>query len=249
MAMPSDLPPMGPKVGLMTSKANIVSTGVKKLDLLLEGGFRENSNILLIGPPGAEKAVFGLGFISSGLKGGRAALYVTTDTHPSELEKKAEKYGLDIASHTNKELQFIDCYSWTLGKKETERTDIQVAGPSALNDLSIAMNGSLQKNKSSGLKTCIVVHSLSTLLLYNSPDTVYKFIQVTGARLKSLGGTTVFCLESGMHDNKVVTTLRHLADVVVELTLEKDRRFLSIVDSPLPGPVEFKVGAGGIELV
>jgi KaiC/GvpD/RAD55 family RecA-like ATPase len=246
--MPSDIPLMGTKAGL-ASKAGVASTGIEKLDLMLDGGFRESSNILLIGPPGIEKAVFGLCFVSAGIREGISSLYVTIDMLPSELERKAEKYGLDISSHTNKELQFIDCYSWTLGKKETERSDTQVAGPSALNDLSIAMNGLLQKNKSSGLKTRIVVHSLSTLLLYNSPEPIYQFLQITGARLKSLDGTTIFYLDSGMHDDKVVATLRHLADIVVELTFKKDEWFLSIADSPLPGPVEFRIGAEGIELM
>jgi KaiC/GvpD/RAD55 family RecA-like ATPase len=238
---------MGPKAGLEEEAAQRVSTGIAKLDLLLDGGFRKGRNILLIGPPGSEKTIFGMQFLNAALNSGKRAIYVTTDLAPSNIEAMSSKYGFDLASKTGKSLAFIDCYTWTLGGGSQGRNDTLVSGPAALNDLAIGIGQALAG--AGDADKCAVVHSVSTLLLYNSPDTVFKFVQFTGARLKSANATTLFFLEDGMHDEKVVTTIKHLTDKVLVMRQEKERWTIETEDEDLPVPADFAVGPNGIELV
>jgi KaiC/GvpD/RAD55 family RecA-like ATPase len=206
-------------------------TGIDVLDKA--GGIPENSNVLLIGPPGPEKMIISLKMLNASLKAGRKGVYVTTDILPSEIEKKSKAASADVSEFTNKSLKFVDCFSWTLGeampgKKIEERSDIAVPGPSALNDLSIGITQSLREQENAN----VVFHSISTLLLYNTPEIVFRFVQIMGSRLKVAGATTLMHCEANMHDEKVIVTLKHLTDHVIELKLEEGK---TMIQSPTLG--------------
>jgi hypothetical protein len=134
---------------------------------------------------------------------------------------------MDISVFTNKSLKFVDCYSWTLGEAASKieakgfenRDDINVPGPSALNDLSIGITQSIRDTENAN----VIFQSLSTLLLYNSPEIIFRFVQIMGARLKMAGATTLMHCEAQMHDEKVITTLKHLADHVIEMKTENGK--------------------------
>ena len=224
-----------------------MNTGIPNLDLKLKLGFRENANVLLIGPPGNEKLAFAIQFINQGLLERQNCVYITTDLAPSEIEQRASEFGFAIAPFTNNGLYFVDCYSWTLGKP-SGREDIEVPGPSALNELSIGITQAVQQAYKPGLKSRAVLHSLSTLLLYNEPEIVYRFLQITGARLKAAEVTTLYLVEAGMHDEKVLTTLKHLCDSVFEITKEGEKLYLSSSTDGL-ARTEIKLGERGIEVL
>ncbi|MCX8200367.1 MAG: RAD55 family ATPase [Candidatus Micrarchaeota archaeon] len=215
----------------------MIRTGIPDLDSSIGGGLKEKSNVLVIGPPGAEKVRLALRFIESGAEDGDGAVYITTDSAPAELEEKSRK----ISELANKDLVFIDCYSWTLGAQQTTRKDIIVPGPSALNDLSIGIAQAMQRIFKPEKKLRVVVQSLSTLLLYNNPEVIYRFTQITGARLKNSNAATLFLIEEGMHDEKVVTTIKHLVDAVIEVKNENGK---VLVRAPMNGLTQWKEISG-----
>ncbi|MEM2174718.1 MAG: RAD55 family ATPase [Candidatus Micrarchaeia archaeon] len=179
----------------------------------------ESTNILLISKPGIEKFVFGINFMEKEIKSGRKGIYITTDMSPAEIEEKSKLYGINFKDYYNTSLFFVDCYSWTLGTEiKTERKDIYVPGPSALNDLSIGIS---QAANICIEKPIVVFQSVSTLLLYNDPEVVFRFLQITGARLKANKSTTIFFCEENMHEEKVVNTLKHLMDGFIEIKEEE----------------------------
>jgi len=74
----------------------------------------------------------------------------------------------------------------------------------------------------------VAIHSASTLLLYTDPKSAVKFLQVVGAKSSSSGGCLVITLEEGMHDEKTVNTIKHVADGVIKTKLDGDDKKLSI---------------------
>ncbi|MBI2080045.1 hypothetical protein HYT84_04730, partial [Candidatus Micrarchaeota archaeon] len=88
--------------------------------------------------------------------------------------------------------------------------DIIIPGPSALNDLSLAVNEAIKE--SAGKRMRIIFHSLSSFVLYNPKESLLKFIQVVGGRLKNADATVLFLLEDGMHEKQLVSTLEHSMD-------------------------------------
>ena len=215
------------------------------------GGVKESSNILILGPPGPEKLAVGMHFIGEGIDNKSLCIYATSDVAPLEIEERASEMGLDIASKVGKDLSFIDCYSWALGTPPVGRNDIQVPGPNALDDMSISLSQAMQETGKGDQKKSsrTVFHSLSTLLLYNNPEVTFRFIQITGARLKAAGCTTLYFLESGMHEDKMVVTVKHLMDSVIEIKIENNKTYLTAPLYGLKKWVEFEVGKKGIQIV
>lgn len=226
-----------------------MKTGVAKLDELMQGGLRENSNVLVYGPPCFEKLAFAWHFAFKGCQEQQPVVYITTDMAPREIEDKAGDWGARLFSYTDKGIKFLDCYSWTLEQKKTERKDIIVPGPSALNDLSLGITQALAPSFKPGVKTRSVLQSISTLLLYNNPEVVYRFMQIMGARLKAAGSTTLMLADEGMHDEKVVATLKHLADEVIEIRPLTGKTLLLAPSSGIREPLEIRVTKTGVEVV
>jgi len=213
------------------------------------GELPERSNILFITPPRPEKSIFVAHYINEGFNSSQPGIYITTDLAPSEVESRAGTFGWNFAEHTNKNLWFVDCYSWALEKKPVERSDIRVSGPSSLDDLSLSINqASLNVNKLSPLGR-VVFQSLSTLLIYNTSGIVYKFCQVIGARLKSSGMTTLFMVEEGMHKPDVLATLEHMMDGIIEIKIEDGRWFISSSQIKSSGKVELRITPKGVEAI
>ncbi|VVB59562.1 Circadian clock protein kinase KaiC [uncultured archaeon] len=67
-----------------------VTTGLKKLDSILSGGYPENSVILLSGGPGTGKTLLALKFLLEGAKAGEKCCYITLCESTEELIKAAE---------------------------------------------------------------------------------------------------------------------------------------------------------------
>lgn len=248
-----ELPPMGPKVGIFTISPDIekLSVGDKKLDIFLEGGLLIRSNNLLLGPPGDEKLLFSLQFIEEGLKKGEPAVIITADDLPKDIEKKALSYKWNLENKRNTNLlTFIDCYSWTLGKGiEEDRKDILIQGPNALNDLSLAISQTVSSLSRPEKPIRICFNSLSTFLLYNPKESIFKFIQITGARLKTMGATSIFLLEEGMHDKKTATTIKHLMDEILYLTKIKRDWYINSESSTLPEGIKITIDEKGFHVL
>ena len=213
------------------------------------GELPDRSNILFITPPRPEKSIFVAHYVNEGVKSKQPAVYVTTDIAPAEIEAKAASFGMNLAKYTNKNLWFVDCYSWALEKKPAERKDARVSGPSSLDDFSLSINQTVYAANKIAPLGRVVFQSLSTLFIYNTPNIVYKFCQVVGARLKSCGMTTLFMVEDGMHQPDVLATIEHMMDGIVEVKFEDGRWFISSSQIKSSGKVELRITDKGIEAI
>ncbi len=83
-----------------------VTTGLKKLDALIEGGFPENTAVLLSGGPGSGKTLLGLNFLMEGARKGEKCCYVSLSESREELLRACEAIESlnDISRHINKNL-------------------------------------------------------------------------------------------------------------------------------------------------
>lgn len=223
-------------------------SGIYNLDLLLEGGYLKAGLIMMVGPTGMEKNAFAFHFAESAVKNNELVIYVVSDMNYEELLKKASALGFDLKKPLSSgNLIFIDCYSSTsenaLRKSEPMKEVLSLPGPSALNDLSLALKGVLQDNQQKQIR--VIFHSLSTFVLYNPADSIVKFLQLIGGRLKKADATTMFLVEEGMHEKTLLTSLEHMMD---ELYTVHDSHNFSIESPNLPLIVPLKLGSAGIEL-
>ena len=76
-----------------------VTSGIKGLDRLIEGGFPKGRSILLTGEPGTGKSIFALQFLAEGLARGEKCVFVTADEGPLDVIEQAASIGWDFARH------------------------------------------------------------------------------------------------------------------------------------------------------
>src|SRR3989344_2269620 len=214
-----------------------LDTGIEELDVVLEGGYSNPANIIAIGPAGMEKIALAMHFIAAA-GDGETAYIITADATPDAIKEKAASIGIPLPAKT----KFIDCYSSTLGKSEAQSVYAFVPGPGALNDLSLEINEAIRA--SDGKRIRVVFYSLSTFMLYNPQDSILKFLQVVGGRLKRAHATTLMLVEEGVHDSKLLGIVGHAVDHVYTIRDQNGSLVLEIPEVGVPLPI--KIGPTGI---
>ncbi len=88
-----------------------VKTGIPGLDELIEGGFPNPSSILVTGPPGSGKSIFGLQFLYNG-----AVLYnepgfmISVEAYNKDFQWYAERFNWDIVGLQKKDKLIFSSY-------------------------------------------------------------------------------------------------------------------------------------------
>lgn len=84
-----------------------IETGIFGMDRILEGGFRDNTAIVIVGASGTGKSTFAMQFLMHGIERGEQGLYITMEEPPEQIMKEAGFLGWDMQAHFEKELFFI----------------------------------------------------------------------------------------------------------------------------------------------
>jgi KaiC/GvpD/RAD55 family RecA-like ATPase len=85
-------------------KSARISTGVPKLDSLLEGGFENGSVVMVTGGTGTGKTIFSLHFIWEGLQKGEPCVYLSLEEEADEIKADARQFGWDLEAYEKKGL-------------------------------------------------------------------------------------------------------------------------------------------------
>ena len=76
-----------------------VSSGVKRLDRMLGGGYYRGSSILLSGSPGTSKTTLAGCFIAAACRRGERALFVSFDEAPAQIVRNLTSVGIKLAGY------------------------------------------------------------------------------------------------------------------------------------------------------
>lgn len=220
------------------------STGVRRLDELLKGGLPDGCFTLLYGPPFLGKDVLANLFVLTGMRQGVPAVALLSDMSSGDVRGRLRKNEPAFAEMDGKGLlQVVDAYSRGIGHSEGEPHTEYVDGPMNLNGLSVAVNNAEAKLVGQYPQHRLVFDSLSTLMTYTNPQTVFRFLQVLVGRTKKAGATGLLMLTEGMHSDAEVQTLKHLCDGVVHVRSENRKNMIHVEGLGLteaPGWVEYR---------
>ncbi len=177
----------------------MVSSGIEQLDRLLKSGYPDKSAILVVGPPGIGKEALGYWFTQRGLAEGDFCLYVTR-LSVSEVLQDVRTFGANGQSSP----------VWFAREGGQVKCDLNdLAG------LSFNLKENLRRNGDKGIR--IVTDILSSLLMLNSPETIYRFLSQLLSEVKQFNAVFLATLEEGMHQPQVQAAMQQLFDGVVEL--------------------------------
>jgi circadian clock protein KaiC len=217
----------------------LVSSGVAALDPLLGDGYPDKSTILVVGPPGIGKEALGYWFTHSGLIQGDFCLYVT---RLSVKEVLQDERGFGVDSQQKVPL-------WCASDGGQIKYDVNdLAG------LSYNIKEVLKQNASRRVR--IVIDAISSLLMLNQPETIYRFLTQLFADVKQYDAVLLATLEEGMHQPQVLAAMQQLFDGVVEMRLyEEGLKVLPLLRvrkmrgvPPQPGYSNFSLTRNGMEV-
>jgi KaiC/GvpD/RAD55 family RecA-like ATPase len=216
----------------------MASTGIEELDRLLGDGYPDRAVILVTGPSGIGKEALGYRFVQSGLSAGEFCLYITKST-PNEVLQDFRGLGVD----TSKAPMW---YSRDGGERKFS--------PNDLSALSFNVKEVLKAHSSQRIR--VVTDVLSSLLVLNPVETVYRFLSQLFSDVKQYDAVLLATLEEGMHDPKTISTMAELFDGVVEFKLyEEGFRVTPLLRlrkmrglAPQPGYFNFAVSRNGMEI-
>ncbi len=219
----------------------MASTGLSSLDNLLgSDGYPDRSTILVVGPPGIGKEALGYWFTQSGLLQNNFALYVTR-LSSKEVLQDTKAFGVDFS-------QRVPFWYSSDGSGQLKFSANDLAS------LSYNIKDILKRNENR--RTRITIDVLSSLLMLNPPDTIYKFLTQLFDEVKKYDSVLLATLEEGMHPPNVLAAMQQLFDGVVELRLyEEGLRVLPLLRirkmrgvPPQPGYYNFAFTKSGMEV-
>jgi KaiC/GvpD/RAD55 family RecA-like ATPase len=218
----------------------LASSGVPALDQILAGeGYPDKSTILVVGPPGIGKEALGYWFTQAGLSGGDFCLYVTR-LSVKEVLQDEKGFGIDAQQKVP---------LWFASDGGQIKYDV--------NDLAgLSHNIKEVLKQNAGRRIRVVTDVLSSLLMLNAPETVYRFLTQLFADVKQYDAVLFATLEEGMHQPQVLAAMEQLFDGVVEMRLyEEGLRVLPLLRvrkmrgiPPQPGYFNFSLTRNGMEV-
>jgi KaiC/GvpD/RAD55 family RecA-like ATPase len=205
----------------------------------LADGYPDRSAVLVVGPPGIGKEALGYWFTQTGLAQGDFCLYVTR-LPVREVLQDVKGFGIDMQQKVP---------LWLASEGGQIKYDVN-----DLPSLSFNIKDALKKNANRRIR--IVVDVVSSLLMLNQPEIVYKFLSQLLEDVKQHDAVFLATIEEGMHKPEVLAAMQQLFDGVVEMRLyEEGLRVLPLLRvrkmrgvRPQPGYYNLSFSKTGMEL-
>jgi len=195
-----------------------LTSGVKRLDALLDGGIPGGSAVLVYGPPFLGKETLAHRFFLANLAQGVPGVMVLTNQATGDF--RTALTGLDPAylQQEKKGLaKYVDTYSRSIGADGSIPNAEFLDGALDLNGISLAVNKSQRDFIGTHDQNVLVLDSVSTLIAYSNPQTAFRFLQTLIGRTRRIGSTGFYLLDHGMHNEAEIQMFKNLMSGVIEV--------------------------------
>lgn len=158
-----------------------------------------------------------LGLVAGYLGGkhGGAGIYVSPNRPVSDLVSKLSAHGFDLTEALESgRIYVIDLVSKSVGNSEI-RDCMYVSSPSELSATQLAIERAFDRIKNGPGGRWLLLDSISTVLVYNSPDAVLQFLHFLIGRLRVLCFEAVILTVQGSVEERTLATIRQFCDLVV----------------------------------
>ncbi|GAA0721054.1 KaiC/GvpD/RAD55 family RecA-like ATPase [Halorubrum trapanicum] len=174
------------------------------------------TNILLTGPPLSGKRSIMMDILAAGTDRDEGAIVVTTKDGADRVLRDYEKR----TPYEGKPVAVVDCVTRQQGGDIRESDRIKYASsPVDMTGIGIKLSEFFQAFGDRGIeRNRVMVHSLSTLLMYSDLQTVFRFLHVFTGRVQSVDGLGLYSIDSTAHDDQAMNTLKQLFDGIITVT-------------------------------
>ncbi|WP_135828807.1 RAD55 family ATPase [Halorussus halobius] len=180
------------------------------------------TNLLVTGPPMTGKRELALEILAHGSRRGEGSIVVTTKDGGADVRDSLREL---LGREESGPLGIVDCVSKQQGTAPVDTDEITYASsPKDMTGIGIQLSEFLEAfYKDAGVeRNRILLHSLSTLLMYSNLQTVFRFLHVFTGRVQSADALGVFVVDSTAHDQQTTSTLKQLFDGQMEVRTTDD---------------------------
>jgi KaiC/GvpD/RAD55 family RecA-like ATPase len=202
--------------------------GLKELDDAI-GGIDGGTNIMLIGPPMCGKGALLNSIMAAGLRSGEAVILVETRLPGRDaLQKLKPPVGAQVG--------VVDCVTRALGVNVADTAGVRhISSPVDLTGVGVRVSqltDEFGRADADGLR--LGIDSLSTMLMYSSLQTVYRFMHVIAGRVAMQHNLGVYVVDEDMHDAQTIATLKQLFNAVLQARSDGDHTFIRAIGLTSP---------------
>lgn len=222
------------------AKDEFISTGIEKLDKLLEGGTPKGFSVLILGTPGSSIEILCKQLATTG-----KVLYFTTEETEAEILDTISRFGwdkselkiVDIASEYSKhvlsgEEKRISVYEQRSKTKLKELIEIGSSGMPPTSKGSEDFLAVLSNKTKSSEYDKIIINSLDFFLSQYTSEEVIRTIHAAKVSNLQNKGVLFIIMTRGIHGDVFERKMEGIADCVLELeVLQKGstfERFLAV---------------------
>jgi len=150
-------------------------------------------------------------------KTGSYGVYVSSNRPTNNLMEKVKGYGYDLKKGLEEgRVWVVDLVSKNVGDAEVSGV-IYVSSASELSATQMAIEKAVNRIKDRNGPGWLLLDSIATLLVFNSPDSLLEFLHFLLGRLRVLGfDGVIFTVREGI-DAKVISTIRQFCDEIIKL--------------------------------
>lgn len=195
------------------SRRDRLSTGVPGLDPVLDGGLLPGRSVLVRGPPGAGKTLFGLHFLNAGIERGEPGLFVNFGEPEAYLREDVEGFGFDLD-----DVEFVDLAPEPEAFTDEATYDLfvpsEVEGPSLASEISAAVER-VDPDRA------VIDPATQLRYLANDPHQFRTQVIALLRMLREAGATTVFTSQQSA--SAPDDDLQFMSDAVLNVTTGQTR--------------------------
>ena len=192
-------------------------------DVLPDVELDPGTNVLVAGPPLTGKRRIAFDILASGANRGDGSIVVTTK---DSADKVIEGFGDRVDDGVEPDIGVVDCVTKQrgIGTIDDDPRIKYASSPVDMTGIGIKLSEFLQEfYEARGLtQNRVLLHSVSTLLMYSDLQTVFRFLHVFTGRIQSADALGVYVIDSTAHDDQTMNTLKQLFDGVIELEESAD---------------------------
>jgi len=184
---------------------------------LPDADFGPGSNLLISGPPLTGKRRIALEVLATGSRRGEGALIVTTK---DSADKILSEYGQLVGGQDGVAVGVVDCVTQQRGVESVDDARVKYASsPVDMTGIGIKLSSFLEEfYEGQGIaRNRILLHSISTLLMYSNLQTVFRFLHVFTGRVQSANALGLYVIDETAHDDQTMNTLKQLFDGVISV--------------------------------
>ncbi len=174
-------------------------------------------NILIAGPPLTGKRQIALDILASGADKNEGSIMVTTKDSADKLLSRF----LEGTTNESPDVGVVDCVTKQrgVGTIDDDPRIKYASSPVDMTGIGIKLSEFLQDfYEVRGVRrNRILLHSVSTLLMYSNLQTVFRFLHVFTGRIQSADALGIYVIDSTAHDDQTMNTLKQLFDGIIQV--------------------------------